>query len=121
MKKVIIDNVETLGTRRIDFNEGGQFYTLRGLNPFLIDHGISTYQLQEIRIYDQSGVLYKTKGWFGSNNPHKSMKFLQGTKEQEVKMRRKERFNTDEVYIMSMKRDWSDTLTAVLYIPVIYL
>jgi hypothetical protein len=118
----VLESVKTEGTEVIEFGNGGQLYTTPAWNPFLFNHGRSTYAVRGFKFYNEDGVqIGFNSGWFGSNNAHGSMAFKKGDKAVDIKKKKEERFDTSEVYFVSQGKDWSGYNNAIIYVPMSYL
>lgn len=79
------------------------------------------YEIAEIKIYNKNGVVFSiNQGWFEDNQNDRTHDIPE-IEISEPKLRRKQNFNRDEVFIIPKKRDRIeikfDNKKAILYIP----
>jgi hypothetical protein len=114
--------------KEIVFNAEAQFYAPSWYNPYSFDYANSTYTIDRIIIFDATGELCSTGGWFTSpgfsDNPYKQMALMDGGKLAKVSRKSgsaSAHFEKGEPFIQTRGRDYSRALRADLYIPVAYL
>ena len=123
--KTVLESVKVNNGTEIVFNEeGATFYRTPMFNPFLFTHGRSEYQVKVIVFYDPATgepVITNNSGWFGSNNVYKTMCFKREGKTVELKKKKTPAWKHNEVHFVTNGKDYSNTNTATIYVPVSYL
>ena len=93
-----------------------KLYTSSCYNPFFIDIGAKTYELENIHFFDSDGVICSSgRGWFGSNNY-----FRNGLEiAVDVFVKKKPDFSLSVAFLLSTgEKSWATNKTRYeLYIP----